>query len=546
MSNNRRGNASSMDRRSFIASSAAAASLLAGGVASRAFAQDIRLARASRAVETTSGRIQGIVLDGNVNAFYGVPYGASTSGANRFMPAKRPAPWTGVRTTTTVGHRSPQDFDGPIPEVYALDRREPMGEDCLDLNVFTPALGRGDRPVMVWLHGGGYSGGSGNWLLYDGARLARSQDVVVVPVTHRLNVFGYLYLAEIGGEKYAQSSNLGMLDIVAALEWVRDNIANFGGNPGNVTIFGQSGGGGKVGALLGMPSAKGLFHRAVCMSGALVQGTPKERATASAEKFMAALGVKTVDEMQGLPMERVRDVANETRGLALSPVVDGSTLPADPFYPKATDISATVPLMASTVEHEVNFFPTTPLDEIEDADLLTRVKQVTRSDEAAAKEIIDLYRHSRPKVSNVELYQVIASDATFRPGVVTEAERKAEQGKAPTYMYYFRWQSPVHEGKLRAYHTVDIPFAFNNVEIAASMTGARQDRYALADKVSAAFAAFARTGDPSHPGLPKWPAFDLKTRATMVLNDECAVENDPFGAERLAIAKLRAAARGNS
>ena len=540
MSNHQRGKSSRIDRRSFIASSVTAAGVLASGLYGRAFAQDIRLARQSGVVETTSGRIRGVVLDGGVNAFYGVPYGAPTDGANRFMPARKPAPWTGVKETTVVGHRSPQDFVGPISEVYALDRREPMGEDCLNLNVFTPALGRGDRPVMVWLHGGGYSSGSGNWLLYDGARLARSQDVVVVPVTHRLNVFGYMYLADIGGEKYAESSNVGMLDIVAALEWVRDNIARFGGNPGNVTIFGQSGGGGKVGALLGMPAAKGLFHRASCMSGALVRGTPKDRASASAEKFMAALGVKTVDEMQRLPMERVRDVANETRGLALSPVVDGRTLPDNPFDPKATEISASVPLMASTVEHEVNFFPSTPLDEIDAADLLTRVTQVTRSDDATAKEIIDLYRRHRPKVSNVELYQVIASDATFRPGIVTEAERKAEQGKAPTYMYYFRWQSPVHEGKLRAYHTVDIPFVFNNVEIAASMVGARQDRYSLADKMSGAFAAFARTGDPSHDGLPKWPAFDLKTRATMVFNDECEVVNDPFGAERLAIAKLRA------
>ncbi len=546
MSRNSRTTRSSIDRRSFLASSVAAAGVLASGTYGRAFAQDARLARASRAVETTAGRIQGVVLDGNVNAFYGVPYGASTAGANRFMPAKKPASWTGVREATKVGDRSPQDFTGPISEVYALDRRETMSENCLDLNVFTPGLGRGNRPVMVWLHGGGYSSGSGNWLLYDGARLARSQDVVVVPVTHRLNVFGYLYLAQIGGGKYAESSNLGMLDIVAALEWVRDNIANFGGNPDNVTIFGQSGGGGKVGALLGMPPAKGLFHRAACMSGALVRGTPKDRASESAEKFMKALGVKSVDEMQRLPMERVRDVANDTRGLALSPVVDGRTLPADPFYPKATEVSATVPLMASTTEHEVNFFPTTPLDEIEAADLLTRVKQVTHSDDTGARDLIDLYRHNRPKASNVELYQIIASDATFRPGVVAEAERKAEQGKAPAYMYYFRWQSPVHEGKLRAYHTLDIPFAFNNVEVAASMTGARQDRYALADKMSAAFAAFARTGNPSHDGLPKWPAFDLKTRATMVFNDESELVNDPFGEERMAVAKLRAAAAGNS
>jgi para-nitrobenzyl esterase len=536
-------NRAGIDRRSFIGSSLAAAGLLAG--ATRAWAQDIRFAKASRAVDTAAGKVEGVVLDGGVNAFYGVPYAASTAGKNRFLPPQKVAPWTGVKETKLVGHRSPQDFVGPISEVEALDRTETQGEDCLNLNVFTPALGRGDRPVMLWLHGGGFTSGSGNWLLYDGARLARSQDVVVVPVTHRLNVFGYLYLEELGGEQFKGASNVGMLDIVAALEWVRDNIAGFGGNPGNVTIFGQSGGGGKVGALLGMPAAKGLFHRAIGMSGAFVQGLAKDRATETAQKFMAAVGAKTVAEMQAMPMERVRDTFLKAQGLALQPVVDGRTVPANPFAPAATPISQGVPLMMGTVEHEVNFFPTTMLEPIDDADLLARVKQTVRVDDAKAKEVVELYKHGRPMASNVELSQIIASDNGMRVGPLTQAERKSElAGGAPVYSYYFRWQSSVRQGKLRCYHCLDIPFAFDNVEVATSMTGALQSRYALATKISTAFANFARTGDPNGAkGLPQWPKFDTKTRATMVLNDDSVVTHDPFGAERQLLAKLR---EGNS
>jgi para-nitrobenzyl esterase len=535
----KRNRGAGMDRRTFLGSTLATAGVLAGGMANRSRAQDIRLAKAGRTVQTTSGRIQGVVLDGDVNAFYGVPYGAPTSGRNRFMPPQKPAPWSGVRETKLVGNRSPQDFAGPISEVHALDRQETMSEDCLNLNVFTPALGRGDRPVMVWLHGGGFTSGSGNWLLYDGARLARSQDVVVVPVTHRLNVFGYLYLEELGGAEYAGASNVGMLDIVAALEWVRDNIAQFGGNPSNVTIFGQSGGAGKVAALLGMAPAKGLYHRAIGMSGALINGVPKDRATETAERFMSALGVKTVNEMRDLPVEQLRQTFVKTPGLAMQPTVDGRTLETGPFAPEAPVVSSTVPLLVSSVEHEVNFFTTTPLDDFDDATLLSRVKQTTRADDAAAKDLIDLYRTGRPNASNVELWQILASDNQFRVGVTTEAERKAEEGKAPVYMYYFRYQSPVHEGKLRCYHCLDIPFAFNNVEVATSMTGTLQTRYALADKMSAAFAAFARTGNPNTDGLPHWPQFDMAKRSTMFLDNECHVVDDPHRAERLALAKLR-------
>jgi para-nitrobenzyl esterase len=480
-----------------------------------------------------------------VQAFYGVPYGASTAGANRFMPPQKPASWSGVRETTLVGNRSPQDFEGPISEVHALDRQEPMSEDCLNLNVFTPAIGRGDRPVMVWLHGGGFTSGSGNWLLYDGARLARSRDVVVVPVTHRLNVFGYLHLEELGGAEFEGASNVGMLDIIAALEWIRDNIGELGGDPQNVTIFGQSGGGGKVAALLGMPAAKGLFHKAIGMSGALIQGVPQPRATEVAQKFMAAAGAKSVAELQRMPMEQLRDTYVKTTGLQLQPAVDGHTLPANPFAPAATPLAAGVPLMIGTTEHEVNFFPNGPIDPIDEAELQSRLKQTLRTEDAKVKEVVDLYRHNRPRAGNVELYQIIASD-NFRVGPMTQAERKAEQASAPVYQYYFRWQSAVRDGKLRAYHCLDIPFAFDNVEVATSMTGTPQSRYALATKISTAFANFARTGDPNADGLPRWPQFDLKTRATMAFNNESEVLDDPYREERLLLAQLRDAAARNS
>jgi para-nitrobenzyl esterase len=261
---------------------------------------------------------------------------------------------------------------------------------------------------------------------------------------------------------------------------------------------------------------------------------------------MSALGVKTVNEMRDLPMERVRDVFAKTQGLQLQPTVDGRTLASGPFAPTAPAVSADVPLLVSSVEHEVNFFPTGPLDAIDDADLLARVKQTTRADDAGARQVIELYRDGRPGVTNVDLWQILASDNQFRVGVTTEAERKAEEAKAPVYMYYFRWKSSVREGKLKCYHCLDIPFAFNNVEVATSMTGTSQTRYALADKMSNAFASFARSGDPNAPGLPAWPKFDLQTRATMFLDNECEVVNDPHRAERVALATLREEAARSS
>jgi para-nitrobenzyl esterase len=449
-----------------------------------------------------------------------------------------------VRDCVVVRERSPQDPDGPISEVFALDRREPMGEDCLALNVFTPALGAGNRPVMVWLHGGGFSGGSGNWLLYDGTNLARKEDVVVVSVTHRLNLFGFLYLADLGGEQWADSGNAGMQDIVAALGWVKENIAAFGGNPGNVTIFGQSGGGSKVTTLMAMPGAKGLFHRAIAQSGAQLRAIPRADATRAAEQFLGKLGLQKtqLDRLQQLPWQQVQAAYfSEPRiqGLGTGPVVDGRSLPRDQWSPDAPAVSADVPLMVGSTETEDAWSDPPPPLEMSEDEMLTRVRRIARNDEAKARELVTLYRKTHPGISNTDVWLIMNSDNTRRANVQTLGELKSAQGRAPVYAYYFAWRSPVHNGQMKAYHTLDIPFAFYNVDVAASMTGAGQDRYALAHRMSAAWAAFARSGNPNHADIPAWPAFTAAQRATMIWNTEAKVVNDPHREERLALAALR-------
>ncbi len=391
---------------------------------------------------------------------------------------------------------------------------------------------------MVWLHGGGFTSGSGSYTIYDGANLARNRDVVTVTLNHRLNSFGFAYLSDIGGAKFADASNAGMLDIVAALQWVRDNIAAFGGDPANVTIFGQSGGAGKVSTLLAMPPAKGLFHRAIIQSGSNVRGISRADAAQSTQTLMAKLNVKTAEDLQKVSIDQLVMATLNTPGLRLGPVVDGHSLPGDPFDPAAPAMSADVPVLTGTTETEVTFFPTTQMDPIDDATLLTRVKQAARANDDQAKALIDLYKKGRPGVSNIDVALIVASDNQFRPGVLKQAELKSAQ-KAPVYMYYFTWRSPVRDGKLKAFHTLDIPFAMGNVDEGKSMTGTGQDRYALQDRMSAAWTTFARTGNPNHKGLPNWPAFSTTQRATMILNDQCKVVNDPNGPERLALAALR-------
>jgi para-nitrobenzyl esterase len=534
-----------MKRRTFLIQGTAAAAVLGSGVFREAVAAGEPVA------ETAAGKVRG-VMKGNVYAFRGIPYGASTAGANRFMPPQKPKPWSGVKDAIEFGGRSPQTMPGiEPPEVLATDPREPLSEDCLVLNVWTQGLRSGKRPVMVWLHGGGFTGGSASFSIYDGTNLARKQDVVVVGVNHRLNAFGYLYLQEIGGPKYAQSSNVGQMDIVAALQWVHDNIANFGGDPGNVTIFGQSGGGAKVSTLLAMPSAKGLFHRAIMQSGAALRGTPKEAATKNATAFLAALGLKPnqVDDLQKMPMEKIIAALRGPAGAAFGPVVDGKTLPTNPFDPTAPEVSADVPILLGSVETEMGFFAGGPLfpyslDPMDDAKLRQDMKKFLRADDADTAKIIDVYKRVHKGISDIDVFLKATADVGVRSMILTEAERKVAQAKAPAYVYYFTWRSPVRDGKMKSYHTLEIPFVFANVDEAKTMTGTGQDRYPLQDKMSEAWVTFARTGNPSTKALGNWPAYNLAQRPTMIFNNQCKVVNDPNKEERQVIASIKRAPGG--
>ena len=532
-----------MDRRSLIGGTVAVGALATR--ITRVLAEDAPAA--PTVVTTTAGKIRGSQASG-VYAFKGVPYGATTAGAARFQPPAKPKPWSGVREATELGPRSPQLlslFHGFVPpEVEAMDRDEMMGENCLVLNVWTSTLDRERKlPVMVWLHGGGFTSGSGGFICYDGMQLAKKHDVVVVTVNHRLSALGYLYLAGLGSERYANASNVGNLDIVAALEWVRDNIATFGADPGNVTLFGQSGGGGKVSSLMAMPAAHGLFRRAIVQSGAAVKGISRDAASHDAERYLARLNLKPdqVEQLQKVPLDQLLKASNEGSGppLNFGPVVDGKSLPGDPFDPTAPELSGNVPLMIGTVETEVTFFPGQPLEPMDDATFHGRVKQLLRTaSDADVDRVIAAYRNGRRDRANTDLYLIMASDATFRAGILLEAERKAAQTQAAVYQYYFTWRSPVRDGKLRTYHTLEIPFVFDNVDACKSMTGSGADRYPLAEKMSSAWVAFARTGNPNHATLPNWVPYDNTRRAVMIFNTDCGIINDPYGSEQRLLRSL--------
>jgi para-nitrobenzyl esterase len=500
-------------------------------------------------VETAYGKVRGTISE-EIKVFKAIPYGGTTTGKNRFMPPTKPTPWTGVRDALEYGPNAPQrDPNDPdasrraptVPLIGAMSDH-PESEDCLVLNVWTPGLRDGRRrPVMFWCHGGGFSTGSGSSRGYDGTNLCRRGDVVVVTVNHRLNVLGFAHLADLGGDEFAQSGNVGMLDIVQALGWVRENIAEFGGDPNRVLIFGESGGGRKVAVLLAMPSAKGLFHRAAIQSGPGIRMVARERANKASEMLLAELGLgkAQVHQLQTLPLDRIMVAYHAvTKKLGtgvisgFAPVVDGAVLPHHPFDPVAPSVSADVPLIIGSNRTEMTLFslgdPSTfTLDE---AGLKQRVGRLVGD---SVERAIDVYRKANPVATPSDLYFLIFSDFQYGAATAKLAERKAALGRAPAYLYKFAWETPVMDGKLKSPHALEIAFVFDNVKVSARYTGGGPDAGALADKMSDAWIAFARTGNPNTPKLPRWPAYNAVERATMIFNNECKVENDPGREQRL-------------
>lgn len=508
-------------------------------------------------VDTTAGKVRGATIRG-IHSFKGIPYGASTAGAARFMPPAKPAPWAGIRSALAYGPVAPHGpregwkFDEEA-FMFEWDDGQPS-EDCLRVNVWTPGLDARKRPVMVWLHGGGFAAGSSQELkAYDGERLARRGDVVVVSVNHRLNVLGYLNLAACG-QKYAGAGNAGMLDLVLALEWVRDNVANFGGDPGNVMIFGQSGGGAKVSTLMAMPAAKGLFHRAAVESASSLRMIGAEPSAKVAAEVLAQLGLAAgqVDQLQSVPYETllgaataafarfrpagtagsIRRVANTDRA-EFAPVADGTILPVQPFDPVAPALTAGVPMLIGCCFNENGHSTNHPeLEQSTEADVRARVAVAYG---ARADRIYDAYKSLYPGATPFSVQSQIVA-AVHRQNAVMQAERKTALGGAPVYLYLFAWQTPILDGRPRAFHCAELPFVFDNTDRCAAMTGGTPEARALAERVSSAWISFARTGDPNHRGLPAWPTFDAARGAVMVFDNTCEVKNDPDRAARQVVA----------
>jgi para-nitrobenzyl esterase len=522
-------------RRRFLQTGSMLAAASSFGL-SRARAQPDRFVTAL----TAHGELRGALIDG-VATFKGIPYGQSTAGANRFMPPRPVEPWTGVRDALEYGSSAPQREPGTTPRVGPLSVSTaglpPEGEDCLVLNVWTPGGDDARRPVMVWCHGGGFVSGAGSSPVTDGASLARRGDVVVVSLNHRLNALGFTMLEDLDGD-FAGSGEAGMLDIVQALRWVRDNIARFGGDPDNVTIFGQSGGGRKVATLLTMPDAKGLFHRAIIQSGATLRLVEREQADRVARALLGNLGIapSRARELQQLPLERimsayfrtVRDMDVDQMTMGFSPAVDGRFIPRHPFHPDASPVSADVPVMLGSTRTELTSSADDALFSLDAAGLRERVGMLLG---AQAERAIDVYSRANPGASPADLYFLIASDERYSGPVMKIAERRAALEAGPVFLYYFTWESPYAGGRYKSPHTVEIPFAFHNLA-ASPLTAGVPDAAALADRVSDAWLAFARTGDPNVPNLPHWPAFDPATRPTMIFDNESRVENDPIREQR--------------
>lgn len=492
----------------------------------------------SDAMTTVSqGKISGYTENG-INIYKGVPYAK----AQRFKAPVEADAWEGVRSCRNYGPTCPQAVrqgwqNDEIAFAFNWDDGYP-GEDCLRANIWTPAKGAdgGKRPVMLWLHGGGFSAGSGQELPgYDGANLARKGDVVVISINHRLNVLGFLDLSDFGPE-YAESGNAGLLDLVAALKWVNANAEAFGGDPGNVTIFGQSGGGGKVSTLCATPAAQGLFHKAIVQSGSTLKTMTADKSRRIGHETVKLLGLENnVAKLADLPYDQLLEAATKavaavraeveaaegTAGTFIfgwAPTVDGNVLPNQPFADGAPEQSRDIPMLIGTTKFE--FTPTTYVPALRNADMAVAEGFLKTQFGDKTQEFIKLYAKTYPDYQPKDL---IDFDINFRPNAISQADIKAAQKGAPVYMYMFTWDSPVLDGALRSTHCMEIPFVFNNAKIHASMTGGGAQAEALAAKMSDAWLAFARTGNPNTPSLPQWPEYSAENGATMFFDNDCTI-----------------------
>lgn len=517
-------------------------------------------------VETTHGRVRGRRA-GPVSSFKGIPYARAPLGSLRFQPPRPSDPWPGELDATRYGPIARQTVS-PMELIWGADQ-SPQSEDCLSVNLWTPGPDNGRRPVMVWFHGGAFVTGSGATPWYDGTSFARSGDVVVVTFNYRLGAFGFLHLGEVAGEAYAASGNVGLLDQVAALQWVRDNVGAFGGDPGNVTVFGESAGAMSLGCLIGMPAAKGLFGRAVLQSGACAHTISREQAAGITRRLLARLDLSptspsTMEVLAELPAAALLGAqdglgAGHPDGLAFVPVVDGVILPGPPLDAVAGGAASNLDLMVGTNLEEMRLYTVMDpkLADLDEAELVARADEVWGR--GSGRAAVAVYRRRLPDASVSELWTAMATDKVFRIPAIRLAEAqsvaqsavqagtRSSQPVAPgpgyagahggghaTFMYLFSWRTPTLGGVLGSCHALEIPFVFANLDKpgAALFTGEGPDRAELARNMQAAWVAIARQGRPRLPGAEAWRPYDVERRSTMVLSAASVVVDDPGGEER--------------